>query len=586
MSMDKAAEKQHPLHLPEVLFQVALYLDAKDVLACSLVSRTSYSAFAPYVWRNLHIGLHPSQHTTLRHQDPFARFISIKTQVCDNQEQNQLSEEGQPSEEDSLSQVLQRAAPWIRSLFIHGHYSTHQLKFGERCTMLESLSIEGPPLNDKFDTTYWDNCKALVRQNSAHLRSLTMMHWGRSCRGRKLPKWSPLSECVQHRNLRSLRIQGGSFRDQQWASYWKIFENLESLTLEFIHLAPPPSIASEFPQLRTLALHQLTTEPLHQLDWIIRICPMLQTLVWTLGPTTRFPVQFTHYFVELTWPELESITIKGHRDHMSHEDYISILQATQRPFKILDLKIQFLPPDLFDLLRQSHFKTLTKVDLFSAVAIPQCVQEVLESCPLLEHLAATVITAQDIINGKPWLCLGLKEFKVMINMGFGRTKLDRGAKRPKFSESEQGLCHAVFEQLGRLEQLRVLDLRRHYWFTDMRAYFPLPLELRLGLGQLSRLEDIEVIGFYGSQDLRMTDLEWMLRSWRYLIAVYGDQLSRKRSGTFENEYVRNHKLASMLKSRGVQFQTHESDTKTRGLVGSWARLLYDTESESEGEVEK
>ncbi|KAF9357952.1 hypothetical protein BGX34_009136, partial [Mortierella sp. NVP85] len=550
MSMDIAAQKQHPLHLPEVLFQVALYLDAKDVLACSLVSRTSHSAFAPYVWRNLHIGLHPSQYTTVRHQDQLARFISVKTQVSDNQGQGQLSEGSQPSEEDGLLQVLQGAAPWIRSLFIHGHYSKHQLDFGERCTMLESLSIEGPPLNDKFDTTYWDRCKALVRQNSAHLRSLTMTHWGRSSRGRKLPKWSPLSECVQHKSLRSLRIQGGSLRDKQWASYWKIFENLESLTLESIYVAPPPSIASEFPQLRTLVLHQLATEPLHQLDWIIRICPMLQTLEWTLGQTTHFPVQFTHYFVGLTWPELDSITIKGHQDYMSQEDYISILQATQRAFKVLDLKIQFLPPDLFDLLRQSHFKALTKVDLFSAVAIPQCVQEVLESCPLLEHLAAKFITAQDIINGKPWVCLGLKEFKVMINMGFGRIKLDRGAKRPKFTESEQGLCRAVFGQLGRLEQLRVLDLRRHYWFTDMRGYFPLPLELRLGLGQLSRLEDIEVIGFHGSQDLRIPDVTWMLQSWPYLVVVYGDQLSGKRSGLFQHEHLRNHKLVSMLNSRG------------------------------------
>jgi hypothetical protein len=85
----------------------------------------------------------------------------------------------------------------------------------------------------------------------------------------------------------------------------------------------------------------------------------------------------------MVWPELDSITIKGHRDYMSHEDYISILQATQRPFKILDLKIQYLSPNLISQLRQSHFKTLTKVDLSSAVGsldhpalytavIPQC----------------------------------------------------------------------------------------------------------------------------------------------------------------------------------------------------------------------
>ncbi|KAK3823476.1 MAG: hypothetical protein J3Q66DRAFT_437819 [Benniella sp.] len=609
MSMDKAAQKQHPLHLPEVLFQVTLYLDAKDVLACSLVCRTFQSAFAPYVWGNLHVGLHPSQRTVLRHQDPFVRFISVDTQVSNNQEQSQVSEEGQPSaEDDGLPQVLQRAAPWIRSLSIHEHHSTSQLKFGERCTLLESLLIKGPPWNDRFDTTYWDSCKALVRQNSAHLRSLIMILWNKSCGGRNRPKWTPLFECVQHKTLRSLSVKGGSINEKQRTSYWQVFENLESLTLESTYVAPPPYIPSGkrkgskknrpitlFPKLRTLTLNQLVnTGPVHQLDWIIGICPMLQTLEWSLAPKTFFPVQFVHYFVEMTWPELDSITIKGHRDYMSHENYISILQATQRPFKVLDLKIQYLSPNLISQLRQSHFKTLIKVDLSSAVssldhptfytaAIPRWAQEVLESCLLLEHITAKTITAQDIINGKPWVCLGLKEFKVMINMGFGTTKPVRGAKRPKFTEAQQELCRAVFEQLGRLQQLRVLDMRRNNLYPGSRTYFPLPLELRLGLGQLSRLEDIEVIGFHYSQDLRIPDVTWMLRSWPYLVAVYGTNLSCKRSRTYGNEYVRNHKLASMLKSRGVRYQRDEDDTEMR--VSLAISALYDTESESESESE-
>ena len=591
--MDKVSQTSNPLYIPEILFRVAFYLDTKDVLACSLVSKAFYSSFAPYVWGNLHIGLGTSQREALRHQDQFARFI--------------LPNPTQRFQEESLPQVLQRAAPWIRSLSIHEHYSARQLEFGENCTMLESLLIKGPPLDDKYDKTYWDKCKALVQQNSARLRSLTMICWNKSRGGRTLPAWTPVFDCTQHMNLCSLSVKGGSIGGERRKFYWQIFENLESLTLESIFV-PPPSITNDndtksttsqsnlpltrLPKLRKLALNCLLGyDPLRHLEWLIRACPMLQTLEWTLGPRTCLPIEFVHRFVETAWPELDSITIKGDLNYVDHESYKSILQAAQRPFKVLDLNIQFLSPDMFNLLRQRHFKTLTNVDLSLATTTPhpvmvstpsasQWVLEVLESCPLLEQLKARIITAQDIINGKPWACLGLKEFKVIIDMGFGRIKMERGAKRPEFTESEQSLCSAVFEQLGRLEQLRVLVLRTHY-FPDMSTYFPLPLEVRLGLGQLSRLKDIKVIGFQGSQDLRMTDVEWMLQHWPYLAAIYGSQLSCKRSKTYGKEYLRNQLLASMLKSRGVRFWRYEGQV----YIGPRMSIseLYDTESESENE---
>ncbi|KAK3807702.1 MAG: hypothetical protein J3Q66DRAFT_444794 [Benniella sp.] len=348
MPIDRAPQIRHPLVLPELLSHVSLYLNAKDVLACSLVSRAFQAAFEPYVWRNLHIEPLLFPRTTLRRQDPLARFISIVMQLYIYREQSQLSEEDQLLEEgelsdetlpteDSLSQVLQRAAPWIRSLSIHQHSSTRQLEFGERCTMLDSLSISGPPWNDRFDATYWDSCRELVRQNTANLRSLTMIGWNNTCEGRELPKWTPVSECAQSKNLRSLVIKGGSIDEDQRASYWQVFENLEAMTLDSINMAPPLPISgvptTRLPNLRTLILNQLVDmEPVRQLDWLVRICPMLQTLEWTLQTSMLFPVQFTQYFVGMTWPELDSITIKGHRDNVSQEDYISILQAAQQPF--------------------------------------------------------------------------------------------------------------------------------------------------------------------------------------------------------------------------------------------------------------
>ncbi|KAF9343979.1 hypothetical protein BGX34_006166, partial [Mortierella sp. NVP85] len=346
--------------------------------------------------------------------------------------------------------------------------------------------------------------------------------------------------------------------------------------------------------LRTLILNQLVkTDPSSQLDFIC-VCPMLHTLEWTIGQMTFVPVpveRFARHFMEMTWPELDSIIIKGHfalYDNVNIKDYISMLQAAQRPFRVLDIGIERFGSDVFNLLRQRHFKTLTKVDLSAArvdpddepVGVPQWVQEVLTSCPFLECVTAPAISAQDIANGRPWVCLGLKELRVMINMEF--KKSDRGPERPKFTEAQQGLCRAVYRQLGRLEQLRVLDMRRLDWDPHMMRYAPLPLELRLGLGQLSKLKDIEVIGFHRYQDMRKADVEWMLQQWPYLSAIYGKYLSNKPSRTFGHEYVRNHLLMRMLELRGVEFQRDEDRTKEKAvLMVPKGSVVYDTESGSE-----
>ncbi|KAF9998075.1 hypothetical protein BGZ79_008237 [Entomortierella chlamydospora] len=46
----------HALDLPEIVFGIAQYLDAADVLACSAVSKSFYCSFAPFVWQDLHFG--------------------------------------------------------------------------------------------------------------------------------------------------------------------------------------------------------------------------------------------------------------------------------------------------------------------------------------------------------------------------------------------------------------------------------------------------------------------------------------------------------------------------------------------------
>ncbi|KAF9354660.1 hypothetical protein BGX34_010887 [Mortierella sp. NVP85] len=640
--MDKAAQRQHALDLPEVLFRIALYLDAKDVITCSVVSRAFHAFFAPFVWGNIHMGLHPSQQKTVRYEDPFARFVSFDTKALDDQEQCQ------PSREEKLLEVLQRIAPWIRSLSIHEHQSPRQLILGGHFTTLESLSIMGPSFNNEFDWTYWTSCMALVKQNSAHLRSLSLTNWRKQYNRFRMPTWNPIAECAQHQSLRSLSIKAGYINREHMASFWQLCQHLESLKLEYIYvtLSPPrvsrkdragtaaksginlgypitnrtfPPTGTEehfwavtaptvrLPKLRKLTLNRLyNTGSLHQLHWFIALCPMLQTLEWTISREAVFPVkEFKHYLAAKTWPELDSITIKEHQNPVSGKEYadiVAILQASQRPLKILDLKLQYLESDTFDLLRQNRFKTLTKIDLDWAAdgssadpsnppapGVSKWVQEVLESCPSLEYISARNITAQDILDGNPWVCLGLREFKVMINMDFNEREPERGPKRLKYTKAEENRCRAVYEQLGRLEHLRVLHMQCRFWCTHAMKCVSLPLELGLGLGELCKLTNMKELGFHDSQDMRMADLEWMLQHWPRLATLHGGRLSWKRSKSFGNKFVRDSLLATRLGAEKVQHPKpwiHDDSGLRSYMRTNGITEVYDSESESGSESEE
>jgi len=334
---------------------------------------------------------------------------------------------------------------------------------------------------------------------------------------------------------------------------------------------------------------------------------MLKTLEWTLLPVSLPVKEFTDYFAAMTWPELESITINDTRTSMTDKEYEAILRAAPRPLKVLDLPLCRFETDSFNLLRQNHFKTLTKVNLFQAKNntsysssrlvddVSEWVQEVLESCPSLESIVARVITAQDIIKGKPWVCLRLEEFKVMIDMEFKERALERGPKRPKYTEDEENQCRAVYRQLGRLNQLKKLDMFHCSWRPGVKVITPPPLELRVGLAQLSTLKDIELISFYGSQDMRMVDLQWMLQHWPHLQEIAGGRLSSKRSKTLVNFFVRHFLLEStFLAHRVTVYGRHlinnmggqnMVDTGSAGLISfmeaNGITEVYDSDSDCE-----
>ncbi|KAG0201446.1 hypothetical protein BGX31_003819, partial [Mortierella sp. GBA43] len=410
--------------------------------------------------------------------------------------------------------------------------------FSNRCTEVNTLDIEGVPCNKQFDEAYWNDVEALLRQNSACLRSLTLWGWCQSDGYRDIgqPIWKPLSTCAQHSNLSTLKIHSVTISRRDMQAFWGIGQQLEILELtdtkadyREIELTTTPTPAVRFPKLRKLRLENLDMAPAEQLRQFVVHCPLLQSLTWS-AEFSEYLMHSFGYHLDGTWPCLDWIDIVCTNRHVADQEYAKLLEKGPRSLRCLNVNVSSLEEPTFNLYRElGHFKTLTKIVLIppSAPSLQSSpgsvnskqVQEVLESCPLLDHIAAVIIMAQDIIQGKPWVCHRLRWFQVTIGLETSDNNQDSQAG----NEDRRTQSQQIFERLGQLKQLTVLDMGVHNQLLNrqyvMRFTSP-PLTLEMGLGHLSTLRELELIGFHGSQEIEVVDMEWMLQNWMDLRCIH------------------------------------------------------------------
>lgn len=460
------------LELPEILYRIGHYLDADQVLTCSLVCRIFYNAFSPLVWNDLHFSLTNEQLRLIREKTPLARKISFRHLF----ESNELERDAQ-----ELISILQDRAPWMRCLTIHQHESVQQFSsFGPGCNRVETMSIEGIPLAGEYgDQTYWKSCKALLRQNRPDLRSLSLQNWKTQLEkpAPGQPVWNPILACTQHLNLTSLSLVRCKIRGKHLKAFWTISARLEALELEDVDMdltwipsslikdkdkekekekesyntttntsnnnnqaaaptkraLPPPDLPPRFPKLKELTIRHLCRHhPLSQFHWLVVPCPSLRTLTWIFDWHRHFPTQpFMDAFDDTpdsptAWPHLDSITIRGHSNWITDENHLHILTSARQPLRRLDIVHNSIQPESFEMLRIRHFSTIQTIDLTHSAAhlASKWVIAVLESCPSLERIRAKVITGRDIIKSKPWACQGLQEWIIAIDMDFDNVRIE------------------------------------------------------------------------------------------------------------------------------------------------------------------
>ncbi|KAF9204646.1 hypothetical protein BGZ49_005050 [Haplosporangium sp. Z 27] len=264
----------------------------------------------------------------------------------------------------------------------------------------------------------------------------------------------------------------------------------------------------------------------------VRKCPQLEFFSWD----TRIPFP-TDDFVKTalpSCPKLDSISIQDVA--IKDSDSSQILDAMNQ-LRLIRIRGLYGVPDegdnnnsnsdgvitggnnapgslTFTALRK-HFSTLESIYFRSSYHIGSLnVQEILASCPNLRIIEASQLAVIDVSNGKPWVCTGLRVFRIGV---VGTNKSSSGNNETTTMATRASTkWSVVFQQLSRLKQLKELDISEAEGMRSVCGGGP-QLTLSSGLEVLADLKQLQYICTkFIIQQLAVKDVDWILGNWTKL----------------------------------------------------------------------
>ncbi|KAF9356721.1 hypothetical protein BGX34_009782 [Mortierella sp. NVP85] len=339
----------HPLEIPEILLQVALWVSARDHPVCARVSKAWYQVFVPLIWKSI-----------------------------------RWNTRGQRAPEAAW-----RHADLVKSLCIGTTTKKHPIP-------------RFPNLKSLFGNS-WHPELVLDQPSIAALRFHCLD---------STPEPALWDGLLGFHHLKALWMANSKIHEKNIDAFWQLCTRLEKLHLAYHIVGDNSRLPAEFPHIKELDISTLGAGeygiiPL-SVDFMQR-CPSLTLCCWTASRAEVGHIpRFTQLVAERTWPELCCVGIRF--CDISVDDLSNIVRGMQHD---ISLNISYSPntftPSTMDLLR-SRFSCLKVLELTwgdQSVTCPM-VQEVLSSCPSLQYFSATRIDAALVAEGKPWVCLGLQ----------------------------------------------------------------------------------------------------------------------------------------------------------------------------------
>lgn len=569
------------LDIPEIRASVGLHLDNADLITCVRVCRAWQASFEPYIWSDLLI----SSEESSSHHRPYlkgllrnAHLVTQLTLAGCSPLEYLVHRSAEPDEEQSPEPVPGSIQPRPPPLLPSPHSRTPQRPYGF-CNLF--TLVVSNSRNDSPPHGYWEAIATILSQNP-RLKQLKIssIHPPPPVLWRAICSLKP---------LQALYLYRLSIPPEHARLLWDACSN--AISVRFIHtsLSPLPQALSQqqqkktFPHLQRLFILEEQGLSSSALVDLISQCPNLCELQWNTNVGVGFP---TELFLErlqrqpTLWPQLRQLRIphealveeqlckildattdlesfsalyyhrhdqpphhqhqQNSQSHMTHETTLA------QPAGLFHYTTTMTLPSLarhFHTLRELSF-SVTNCDRTSSVVM----QTVLSSCPSLVSISGEVIRGVEIAMGAPWVCLGLQNFYLDVDVAphaVGSSVEKRGSSgshsgatvdstapqslststpslSPTLSRSE--IQKRVLHQLARLKQLQNLTLMSHYYSPSFSPVSKnhrrgLELDLRHGLDLLSGMTELCNVYFSTIQNMDLEDASWIARHWKRLSSL-------------------------------------------------------------------
>ncbi|KAF9434922.1 hypothetical protein BGZ76_007208 [Entomortierella beljakovae] len=303
-------------------------------------------------------------------------------------------------------------------------------------------------------------------------------------------------------------------------SFWITCGNLELLYLYHADITVNKCLNSDilFNKIRILIFYSSNPVPAN-LE-IIRRSPNLEKLVWHLPDDPQYMETLSEIIQKGCCPKLEILELGYCLEDvpLSH-----VIEGVQRITKLSLADNRFGLQSFRSLER--HFSTLVELDLCGCEnASSPMLNIILCSATNLKKFSGDYILAEDIVRGKPWVCLSLTYFRACFFL--------------RFSEPQ----HPVFKQLSALTKLNTLILKPPVT-SPFTPFAYLNFRLSDGLGELETLKNLSHISVdKTAQSILVEDVQWMLDNWKHLKLLMGELCHDSKTNSL---------ILSLLHRRGV-----------------------------------
>ncbi|KAF9211780.1 hypothetical protein BGZ59_007617 [Podila verticillata] len=454
------------LTLPEITLLIAQHLDQSDLTICIRVCRAWHQTFIPSLYRN--VVLPPEPHR-----------IHLQT----------------------LVPILHTFQHCIHSLSFQINIATPVWSF-DNCVSLRRLHMSFGIATNMQSTS---ELPRFLANNGRYLTHLTL---------ERFPRWTMhevwTSLAASCTNLQTVELWNSALDTENQASLWRLCSNVQHLVLKNVFL---------FTNADSSAMATVAFSRLKSLDWVGVEGVSLSFLCTEVFPSAtaleffRYSchrqgrIENSHQIDHLCqglprgsfWKNVHSLRLDGILD----TEFAAILRHLSVPLQSLHASCSGFGGLAMGVMRErGHFATVQGLQLTQTFVESQMVQEILESCPVLEELAAPQLYGRDVVSGRPWVCRWLKALSVQI-------VLDEEASRQQAQ---------VFERLAGLVLLKDMHLRSNFRSSAKPA---LDFRLERGLNLLRGLTKLTRLVLPAPQILGEEDVEWMVEHWINLREIVG-----------------------------------------------------------------